>query len=118
VTNLLDLAKDANHVFSQHFLDVASAVASFQERFGNFWQISGRVHAFRKKVLPVKIGTETNVINAGNFHYMINVVNQRLQRGSWDFIFTQPLKIEPLRVLWCHRLAGSLSFRIVVLGGK
>ena len=69
------MAEDAKHVFAQHFLDVGGGVTAFQERLRNFGEIRGGVYALGEKVLSVEIGTEANVVYAGNLTNMIGMVD-------------------------------------------
>ena len=75
--DLFDLAEDAEEVAAEDFAAILSGVAASHEGGGDFGQVGGGVESLGELAADaVEVGAQTDVINAGDFGDVVNVVNE------------------------------------------
>ena len=73
----LNLPKDPQQIPAKNLPDVVRAISTIKQRLCDFWQIRCRVHSLgRSSAHAVKVGPQANMIHAGNFRYVIDMVDQ------------------------------------------
>src|SRR6266702_1998395 len=70
----LHLRHDPQSIFTENFLYVTLGIAFFQQRFGDVRQLCGVFHAIRH-VGAVEVRTEADVVDARDFHGVIDVLD-------------------------------------------
>ena len=70
----LDFVEEAEGVFAEDFADVGIGIALLEEGFGDLGEMGGVFHAEGHHG-AIEIGAEANVIDAGHFYGVINVLD-------------------------------------------
>ena len=71
---LLDLLEEAESIFAEDFADVGIGIALLEEAIGDLWEMGGVFHAEGHHG-AIEIGTEADMIDAGDFYGVINVLD-------------------------------------------
>jgi len=92
------LPQNPEHVRTENLLDLVSGVPTIQQGLGNLWIVRHGIDSRRHAIGSIEVRTKANVIDSGNFHNVVDVVDQRLQWRARNRIFGKPLEIKTLRV--------------------
>ena len=69
-----DLAKDAQQISAENFLDLIGAVPAIQQSLCNLRQVGGRIHALRRCAADaIEIGADTDMIDARDLGDVIDL---------------------------------------------
>ena len=72
----------AEEISAQNFEDLFTRVASLQQSLSDPGHIRNGVNACRQRSYAVKIRAQTYMVNAGNFGDVVNMIDERLERGT------------------------------------
>src|SRR6516164_869874 len=80
----LDLGKNTQCILAEDFPDVRLRVALLQQRIGDLRNMRHVLHSYGH-YCPIEIGPETDMIGAGNFHGVINVLDDEIPIDFREF---------------------------------
>src|ERR1700753_1589236 len=75
----LNIAKDAQEVAAEELFHVLGGIASRHQCSSDFRQIGSGVNAFGGNGNTIEVGTDANVVDAGDFDDVIEVGNKRIE---------------------------------------
>src|SRR5689334_13148921 len=89
-----------------------SRVAALKQRGGDPGQVSDRVQPLGGGSNPVKVRSQSHVIDARDLGDMVNMIDQRLER--WTRELRRPLFLDRRRFLVCHGAAVGMRMSFPV----
>jgi hypothetical protein len=86
VADFFGFAEDAEQVAAENLADIVGAVAAIEQGLCDFGQVGGGVDAGGSgSADAVEIRAEADVIDAGNFGDVVDVIDQRTERRAGNF---------------------------------